>query len=216
MARRGRPSGARWTRISTTARWASSRLRSTFRTPQPAKATCRSLLFDYRPVPLNIIDNGHTIQVNYAPGSFVMVAGRNMSCSSSTSTSPARRRSTARARKWAPTSCTRVRTASPRVVVAVQLDAGAENPLIKTLWNNLPKEKGKENAAPAVMINAMDLLPKNKGYYTLSGSLTTPPCSEDVTWSRSEDAGADLERRNCPLREPVPDERAPGATGQRP
>src|SRR4029434_3373225 len=67
-------------------------------------------------------------------------------------------------------------------VVAVQLDAGAENPMIKALWNNLPKEKGKESAVPAVMINAKDLLPKTKGYYTFSGSLTTPPCSEDVTW----------------------------------
>jgi carbonic anhydrase len=26
------------------------------------------------------------------------------------------------------------------------------------------------------------LLPQNKGYYTFQGSLTTPPCSEDVTW----------------------------------
>ena len=34
----------------------------------------------------------------------------------------------------------------------------------------------------AVTINALDLLPKNRGYYTFSGSLTTPPCSEDVTW----------------------------------
>jgi carbonic anhydrase len=67
-------------------------------------------------------------------------------------------------------------------VVAIQLDAGAENPMIKTLWNNLPKEKGKESAVPAVTINAKDLLPKNKGYYTFSGSFTTPPCSEEVTW----------------------------------
>jgi carbonic anhydrase len=34
------------------------------------------LLFDYRPTPLRIIDNGHTIQVNYAPGSTISVAGK--------------------------------------------------------------------------------------------------------------------------------------------
>ena len=33
------------------------------------------LLFDYRPSPLRIIDNGHTIQVNYAPGSTISVEG---------------------------------------------------------------------------------------------------------------------------------------------
>ena len=27
------------------------------------------IVFDYRPSPLKVIDNGHTIQVNYGPGS---------------------------------------------------------------------------------------------------------------------------------------------------
>ena len=39
------------------------------------KGDLPALLFDYRPSPLRIIDNGHTIQVNYAPGSTFSVAG---------------------------------------------------------------------------------------------------------------------------------------------
>jgi carbonic anhydrase len=31
-------------------------------------------------------------------------------------------------------------------------------------------------------INAADLLPADHGYYTFVGSLTTPPCTEPVTW----------------------------------
>jgi carbonic anhydrase len=67
-------------------------------------------------------------------------------------------------------------------VLAVLLDTGTENRVVKTLLDNLPKEKGKENVADTVMINALDLIPRNKGYYLYAGSLTTPPCSEDVTW----------------------------------
>src|SRR5262245_18471404 len=32
-----------------------------------------AIQFDYKPSPLKVIDNGHTIQVNYAPGSFIQV-----------------------------------------------------------------------------------------------------------------------------------------------
>ncbi len=30
--------------------------------------------------------------------------------------------------------------------------------------------------------NVADLLPANRSYYTFSGSLTTPPCTEGVSW----------------------------------
>jgi carbonic anhydrase len=38
-------------------------------------ANLAAIKFDYKPVPDKIIDNGHTIQVNYAPGSSIDVGG---------------------------------------------------------------------------------------------------------------------------------------------
>jgi len=68
-------------------------------------------------------------------------------------------------------------------VVAVLLNTGQSNRLVETLWKNLPPQKEKENAPEAVQVNAADLLPSKTGaYYTFTGSLTTPPCSEGVTW----------------------------------
>src|SRR5580658_8781028 len=39
----------------------------------PVLANLPKLKFDYKNVPLSIIDNGHTIMVNYAPGSTLTV-----------------------------------------------------------------------------------------------------------------------------------------------
>src|SRR4051812_33311487 len=40
------------------------------------KSDLPPIAFDYKPSPLKIIDNGHTIQVNYAPGSSITVQGK--------------------------------------------------------------------------------------------------------------------------------------------
>src|SRR5262245_60196012 len=45
------------------------------RTNQVQKANLPAIEFAYRAVPLKIVNNGHTIQVNYAPGSFIDVGG---------------------------------------------------------------------------------------------------------------------------------------------
>jgi carbonic anhydrase len=67
-------------------------------------------------------------------------------------------------------------------VVAVLLDKGGANALIDSIWKNLPTEKEKEALVQNVAVDATELLPENRGYYTFQGSLTTPPCSEEVTW----------------------------------
>ena len=66
--------------------------------------------------------------------------------------------------------------------MAVLLEKGADNPLVHELWNDLPKEKEKEEVLDNVQVDLTRLLPADRGYFTFSGSLTTPPCSEDVTW----------------------------------
>jgi carbonic anhydrase len=145
------------------------------------KGDLASLLFAYRPSPLKIIDNGHTIQVDYAPGSFVTIDGKGYELMQFHFHKPSEEKIDGKVHDMVAHLVHRG-PGGKLAVIAVLLDTGKENPLIKTLWDNLPKEKGKENVVEAVKISALQLLPANKGYYTYAGSLTTPPCSEDVTW----------------------------------
>ena len=145
------------------------------------KGDLAPLLFNYKPSPLKIIDNGHSIQVNYAPGSFLNWEGKRYELVQFHFHKPGEEKINGKGHDM-DAHLVHQGPNSKLIVLAIQLDAGKENRLIKTLWDNLPKEKGKENVVEAVKINAIDLLPDNKGYYLYAGSLTTPPCSEDVTW----------------------------------
>jgi carbonic anhydrase len=145
------------------------------------KGDLASLLFNYKPSPLRIIDNGHTIQVNYTPGSFVSVEGKRYELVQFHFHKPSEEKIDGKGHDMV-AHLEHQGPGGKLAVVAVLLDTGNENRLVRTLWDNLPKEKGKENVVDAVKINAVDLLPQNKGYYTFAGSMTTPPCSEDVTW----------------------------------
>lgn len=67
-------------------------------------------------------------------------------------------------------------------VLAVLLEAGKEQGLIRTLWNHLPLEAEKQYTYNDVKIDPGLLLPAKRNYYTFLGSLTTPPCTEGVLW----------------------------------
>ena len=46
----------------------------------------------------------------------------------------------------------------------------------------LPAKSGDEVNVPSQMINVAGALTNASRYYTYPGSLTTPPCTETVTW----------------------------------
>src|SRR5262249_1117634 len=136
------------------------------------------LQFDYQPAPLRLIDNGHTIQVNYAPGSSITVAGRRFELVQFHFHKPSEEKIDGKSHDMV-VHLVHKDEDGHLAVVAVLLDRGAENPLIRTLWDNLPAKKEAEVAAEGVKIDASGLLPADRGYYSFIGSLTTPPCSED-------------------------------------
>jgi carbonic anhydrase len=147
----------------------------------PQKADLPAIQFDYKLSPLHIIDNGHTIMINYAPGSFIRVGGKQYELKQFHFHRPSEEKVNGHAFAMV-VHLVHADSDGNLAVVAVLLNKGTDNPLVRELWNDLPKEKEKEEALEQVQIDLTQLLPASRGYFTFPGSLTTPPCSENVTW----------------------------------
>ncbi len=137
--------------------------------------------FHYNPSALDIIDNGHTIMINYAPGSFITVGGKKYVLKQFHFHHPSEEKIDGKGYEMA-VHLVHADEEGKLAVVAVLLKKGEDNPLVRELWKDVPHQKEKEELLENVKIDVDALLPADRRYYTFSGSLTTPPCSEDVTW----------------------------------
>ncbi len=135
---------------------------------------------NYKSSPLKIVDNGHTIRVNVAPGSSITVNGTAYTLTQFHFHRPSEEEIAGK--KYAMVIHLVNERAGGAAVIALLVKTGAQNPTVQKIWDNLPKEKDKENEVTGVSINAADLLPADQNYYNFDGSLTTPPCSEGVKW----------------------------------
>lgn len=136
--------------------------------------------FDYKPSGFNVIDDGHTIQVNVGPGNSIEVMGRRYDLQQFHFHRPSEERINGRQFDMV-THLVHKDMEGRIAIVAVLLDRGSAHPVVQSVWNNLPLEKGDTVAARGA-IDLSSLLPQDRSYYTYMGSMTTPPCSEGVLW----------------------------------
>jgi carbonic anhydrase len=140
-----------------------------------------AIQFDYKPSPLTIVDNGHTIQVDYAPGSFIVVGDKRYELKQFHFHHPSEERIQGESYDMV-VHLVHADSAGNLAVIAILVQKGAASHIIQELWARFPKTQGKAQRIAGIQVNAADLLPQNTEYYTYRGSLTTPPCSEGVTW----------------------------------
>jgi carbonic anhydrase len=142
----------------------------------------KPLAFAYAPIPLQILNNGHTVQVaNTSTSSLTNAAGKwnlaqfHMHASSE---------HTVDGKSFdMELHLVHKNDKGELLVVGVFLKKGKENKALAAVFDNAPSEVSKEpKAISGAKIDLASLLPAKAAYYTYTGSLTTPPCSEGVNW----------------------------------
>jgi carbonic anhydrase len=168
-----------WSQVSPTCKFGHAQ--SPINITHPELKDLPALEFLYRPGALNVIDNGHTIQVNYAPGSTLKIGDKTYEL---IQFHFHHKSETAIQGKHSPLELHLVHKDKDGnlAVLAVLLNQGEDNPVVATTWDKVSAEKEKEVPLEGIPVNAAQLLPANHRYYTFPGSLTTPPCTENVTW----------------------------------
>lgn len=68
------------------------------------------------------------------------------------------------------------------LIVSVLSDVGVADPMLAPIWTWLPTDPGPAALIPDLLVNARDLMPATEEFYAYAGSITTPPCTESVTW----------------------------------
>jgi carbonic anhydrase len=127
-----------------------------------------AIKFDYKPSPLKVIDNGHTIQVNYAPGSSIEVGGTRYELLQFHFHKPSEEKIDGKAHAMV-AHLVHKGADGKLAVVAVLLDKGGANPAIDAIWKNLPKEKEKEAAVANVVGRRRDAAPRRQGLLHVQG-----------------------------------------------
>ncbi|MCL7474590.1 MAG: carbonic anhydrase family protein [Methanosarcinales archaeon] len=137
--------------------------------------------FNYHPSALNIVNNGHSIEVEYDEGSSIEVENNTYqllqlhfhSLSENTIMG-----------EYSDMEMHLVHQSNvgEYAVVGVMMEAGSKNNAFAPIWENMPAEVGDIETIRGVNVIAVTMLPENRTYYRFDGSFTTPPCTEGVKW----------------------------------
>lgn len=145
------------------------------------EASLNPIVFHYQESNLDMVDNGHTVQTNYVPGSSIVLNGHEYNLLQFHFHSPSEN---AVKGDLFPMEAHLVHSDKDGnlAVVAVLFKEGAPNPVLDKLWPYMPEKVGQTVKMDDVKFNIDNLLPADRDYYYFNGSLTTPPCTQGVAW----------------------------------
>jgi carbonic anhydrase len=154
-------------------------------TPINVKATkdinLPSLDLKYTKGSKSIIDNGHTVQVNIESGDIFNIDGVPYELKQFHFHTPSENHIND---KSFPLEAHFVHATKDGklAVISVMFKEETANPTLAKVIKSFPLEENKRVKLTLSQEYLDVIMPKNRDYYRFMGSLTTPPCSEQVKW----------------------------------
>lgn len=139
------------------------------------------LAMHYKVSLIDLINNGRTVQANYGKGSYITLGDERYDLLHFHFHTPSEHRVAGRSFPMEIQFVHRNKRGQI-AMVGVLVAFGDYNLAAREIWDRLPKRAHTKSAATRALINARDLLPGNTKHFRYNGSLTTPPCSENVKW----------------------------------
>ncbi len=144
-----------------------------------AKKVKNELVLNYKSDSNDITNNGHSVQINFTKNSEITFKGKKYQLLQTHFHTPAENKIDGKAY---PLEMHLVHQSDDGklLVIGVLFEEGKSNAELQKIITAAPKEVG--NTINLKNIEIASILPKSKAYYAFDGSLTTPPCSENVQW----------------------------------
>jgi carbonic anhydrase len=146
------------------------------------EAQLANIIYEYEPFPMQIVDNGYTVQVFGTESSYITVEGKRYQFKQFHFHIPAEHTLDGKVYSMEMHLVHQEVGTNNLVVLGVFIEeATGANPLLEKVFDEIPQEKEQEITTD-VNINLEDYIPPSQTHYTYIGSLTTPPCTVGVDW----------------------------------
>lgn len=138
--------------------------------------------FAYGRSKISLVNNGHTVQAGYDPGSSLSEGGASYSLAQFHFHAPSEHTLDGRSYPLEIHLVHLDSAGKPALVVGVLVKEGKANAALDAVFASLPKHEGEKSAPAGATVDASALLPADRSHFAYDGSLTTPSCSEGIRW----------------------------------
>ena len=138
------------------------------------------MTISYKATPARVEDDGHTVRATLEPGSQIKFNGTIYDLMAIHFHTPSEHTLSGKSFPMEVHFVNQDQSGNV-VVLASLLTEGKQNPIIAKIWGAIGGSPSPEGDS-SISFNPKDLLPAAQSHYEYSGSLTTPPCTENVKW----------------------------------